>query len=341
MFWTEPPEARVTDDRPGCDTGFQPVRGALNVSELSPRRTVRLIATALLAAAVVPPVAAGCANRRNARGGPAAGPATQPAMLVPSVPAAPPTLFRTPGQPNSFHLDVYQVAVPIGAVSDSPDFWRRVDEERIDPATKDLLLKNGLRAGTAASDDWEFFRALIERHPHFTRSGSAVATGTGAIELPMRKNVPTQDIWLYRGQYQLAGRTYDRCDDLIGVSFWPDPRRADEMRISISPTIRSTRARLEVNRNNEELHFVERRPEFLYELNLRTVVPTDRFLVLGLSPEGRRPSSLGHQFLTIDEDVERKEQVLVFVPRLRNRQAPAATQATPEIDAAASRPARD
>ena len=155
-----------------------------------------------------------------------------------------------------------------------------------------------------------------------------------------RTNVPTQDIWLYRGRHQLVGRTYEKCDDLLGVSFWPDPRRANEMRISISPTVRSTRTRLEFNRSNEVTPFVERRPEFLYELNLRTVVPTDRFLVLGLSAEGRRPTSLGHQFLTMDGDVERKEQVLVFVPRLRNRQMPATTQATPNIDAAATRPAR-
>ena len=39
-------------------------------------------------------------------------------------------------------------------------------------------------------------------------------------------------------------------------------------------------------------------------------------------------------------DVEKKEQVLVFVPRLRNRQLPTTRQATPEIDAAATRRAR-
>jgi hypothetical protein len=256
----------------------------------------------------------------------------------------PVALLRTPGQPNTFYLDVYQVAVPIGAASESGEFWRRVDEERIDPATKDLLLKNGMRAGTAANEDWEFFRELIGQHPHFARSGSAVATatggGSGTVELPMRRNVPTQDIWLYRGRHKLVGRTYEKCDDVLGVSFWPDPRRADQMWVSISPTVRSTRTRLEFTRTGEEMHFVDRRPEYLYEMNLRAAVPIDRFLVLGLSAEGRRPTSLGYQFLTIDGDVEQKEQVLVLVPRLRNRQAPAATQATPEIDAAATRPAR-
>ncbi len=62
-------------------------------------------------------------------------------------------------------------------------------------------------------------------------------------------------------------------------------------------------------------------------------IPGDKFLVMGLAPEGRWPTSLGHQFLTLDGDVEKKEQVLVFVPRTRARQAPATTQATPEIDA--------
>jgi hypothetical protein len=243
--------------------------------------------------------------------------------------------YRTPGQTVVFYLDIYQVEVPIGAVSQSTEFWQRVDEEKVDdPGARDLLLKNGIRVGIAETADWDYFRSLIEQHPHAARSGSAVATGTGTIELLMKKNVRTQDIFLYRGYQQLQGRTYDRCDDLLGVSFWPDPRQEDVMRISISPTIRSVRTILEYNRSNEELPtFIDRRPEFLYQLNLAERIRGDQFLVMGLSSEGHWPTSLGHQFLTLDGDVEKKEQLVLFVPRTRARATPATAKSVPNIDA--------
>src|SRR5687768_16144984 len=50
---------------------------------------------------------------------------------------------------RAVHLDMYQFTVPHGGVSRSEEFWKRVDEQRIDVATYDLLLKNGLRVGVA------------------------------------------------------------------------------------------------------------------------------------------------------------------------------------------------
>lgn len=238
-----------------------------------------------------------------------------------------------PGQAGAFFLDVYQVALPFGGVSRSEDFWRRVDEERLPPHVKDLLLKNGIRAGMADSGDWDYFRGIIEQHPHVARSGSVVATGTGEVELEMRKNVLEQDIFVLTPQNEVVGRTYDYCADLFGVTFWPDPRRRGTMWLRVVPTVRSLRYRLEYTPLNEERVVREFRPETIYDINLQAAIPADRFLVLGLSELGDRRTSLGNQFLTMEGKVDRQEQVLIFVPRLTGRRAPAATQSLPLIDA--------
>ncbi|QOV91122.1 hypothetical protein [Humisphaera borealis] len=296
-------------------------------------RTFRRVAfTVLILGLLGTALVSGCGGKPRA-----AVAATQPVDPIEQARRDNSIAFRTPGQSTIFYLDVYQVSVPIGAVSQSEEFWRLVDEDRIDPARRDLLLKNGVRVGIGETGDWDYFRKLIEKSPHFARTGSAVATGTGTLEITMKQNVLTQDIFLLRGQGHLSGRTYDRCHNVLGVSFWPDPREETVMRVSVSPTVRSTRTFLEYNRKNEEKEpaFVDHTPEYLYDLNLDVRIPGDRFLVMGLSEDGRWPTSLGHQFLTLDGDIEKKEQVLVFVPRTRARQMPATTQAAPEIDAAA------
>lgn len=295
-------------------------------------RTTRIAITALLGGCLVWPIVGGCRGPKP----PPATATTAPAAVLDQIRNDNSIAFRTPGQSVVFYLDVYQVSVPIGTVSQSDEFWHQVDEDLIDPGRRDLLLKNGIRVGVGETDDWDYFRSLIEQSPHFSRSGSAVATGTGTIELVMKQNVLTQDIFLLRGQGRLTGRTYDRCHNIIGVSFWPDPRQQDVMRITISPTVRSTRTFLEYNRSNEEKEpaFIDRTPEYLYDLNLEVRITGDKFLIMGLAENGRWPTSLGHQFLTLDGDAEKKEQVLIFVPRTRAKAAPATTQAVPEIDVA-------
>src|SRR5579859_514682 len=50
-------------------------------------------------------------------------------------------------------LDIYDVTVPLGAISGNDEFWKRVDEDQVDVAAHDLLLKNGVRFGIAHDRD--------------------------------------------------------------------------------------------------------------------------------------------------------------------------------------------
>src|ERR1041384_915951 len=64
------------------------------------------------------------------------------------VPADPPVLFKP-----TVNLSIYHLRVPLGTVSASEDFWKRVDEHALDVSTYDVLYKNGIRVGLASMAD--------------------------------------------------------------------------------------------------------------------------------------------------------------------------------------------
>src|SRR4051812_12548697 len=57
-------------------------------------------------------------------------------------PSDPPVMFRP-----TVNLSIYHLRVPLGTVSGSDEFWKRVDEHAVDITTYDVLYKNGIRVG--------------------------------------------------------------------------------------------------------------------------------------------------------------------------------------------------
>src|SRR3954454_10659722 len=72
-----------------------------------------------------------------------------------------------PELPLLIHLDIYQLDVPVGAVSRNDALWKRVDEQVVGSgeSTTDLLYKNGLRCGVAPRGEWSFIRNLLATQP--------------------------------------------------------------------------------------------------------------------------------------------------------------------------------
>jgi len=221
-------------------------------------------------------------------------------------------------------LEVHQMTVPIGAVSRNDDFWKHVEEQRLDPATYDLLLKNGVRVGVAPNDDWEYFRDILYSNHAQTNSGVATANGGGTVELSMKKEVPEQYIFYFDDVGELHGRTYEHCENLLGISFWPEPRHPGEVRLTVTPTIRSLRTILQYSALEHESSIQIVRPEHLYNLNLVIVIPAESFLVIAPSRESKWPATLGNAFLHIDGQAEQLEQVLVLAPHVSSRIGPTA-----------------
>src|SRR4051794_36531699 len=54
-------------------------------------------------------------------------------------------------------LEVWQISVPFGSVSNNAAFWKRVGEDNIDVAARDVLYLNGFRVGQAPINEWDYF----------------------------------------------------------------------------------------------------------------------------------------------------------------------------------------
>jgi hypothetical protein len=212
-------------------------------------------------------------------------------------------------------LDVYQLTVPLGAVSRSQEFWKRVNETSVDVATCDLLQKNGFRVGVAPAAEWAYFRSIIEQYPARTQRMTATAGGAGSLELSMKKNVEFQNLFYLTDDNTLVGRTYERCENLVAVGFQPAPRRPGQVRMTLCPLVRSTRKKLQVSVLNDEREYEFVKPERLYDLNLCADIPHDGFLVVAPSSLSRWESNLGNTFLVDGGATEKLETVLLMVPR--------------------------
>src|SRR5215212_7519753 len=87
-------------------------------------------------------------------------------------PSDPPVMFRP-----TVNLSIYHLRVPIGTVSGSDEFWKRVDEHAVDVSTYDVLFKNGIRVGKAPISELESFLKMLDRNPMQTLPTVFAASG--------------------------------------------------------------------------------------------------------------------------------------------------------------------
>ena len=214
-------------------------------------------------------------------------------------------------------VDFYQLALPLGAASRNELFWKHVDEQTVDVATYDLLYKNGIRVGQAPIADWDYFHDLMQRQPMQTKANIVVGLEGKPVELPMRKEVRSQEIWYLDSANELQGRSWDESENLITISFQSAPRKPGTMRVALCPVVRGTRKHLEYSTLNNELGEVKYvAPERLYDMNLRTDVSPGNFLIVAPSSRATWPTSVGNAFLVNDGPAEKTETVLLIVPKL-------------------------
>jgi hypothetical protein len=227
-------------------------------------------------------------------------------------------------------LDVYQLTVPAGVVSMNDSLWKHVNEENLDVVSRDVLYLNGIRVGVAPNVDWGFFQQLIEGAGNTGAPAlktTCIAGDGRPLELSMKKEVRDQCIFISNPPHDPEGRSYEECENLIALSFWPEARHAGDVRVKICPLVRGMRKQLEstVLEGTRELKYVS--PEHLYDLKLDAKVPLNSFLVIAPSECAKAKTSVGNAFLLKDGAAERQEQVLVMVPRVSGVMVPAAVGA--------------
>ena len=217
--------------------------------------------------------------------------------------------------PIVVYLDVYRLQVPAGAVSRNDEFWKRVDEQRVDVATYDVLSRNGLRVGVGRDADWHYFKGLISQSGGKCTRGRVNAAKEGYVELPMKEGMQFQNLFWFDDRGQLAGHSYEKCDDLLGISFQAAPRRPGEVVVKVCPIVRGLRRYFKVSLMGEEQEIDLVQPEHLYDLRLEALIPFQDFLIIAPSSKASWPTSLGGSFLVSKGKAEPLEDVLLIVPR--------------------------
>jgi hypothetical protein len=213
-------------------------------------------------------------------------------------------------------MDVYHLTVPANAISRNEEFWKRVDEDRIDIGIHDLLLKNGIRIGVGRDADWSYFKGLLGRYPSARSArGRTEAGKEGYVELEMKTGVPEQVIFGLDDHDQDWGRRFEKCDDLLGISFIASTHNPGEATVKVCPIVRGIRRYYRVSVYNEETQFELTQPEHLYDMRIEARLPLNDFLIVAPSEASRNSSSMGHTFLITDGQAEPIEHCLVIVPR--------------------------
>ncbi|HLL89284.1 MAG TPA: hypothetical protein VK324_08265 [Tepidisphaeraceae bacterium] len=273
--------------------------------------------TAILAAAML---LAGCRAPTVPAAPPPPVPSAAPADLRPpilglAVPRqANPPIDPASDSPTFVNLQLYVLSVPFGTVSRNDAFWKRVNEAGIDIATYDVVQKNGIRAGTAAMADWDYFKSLLDLYPARQQKTEYADPGGAAVELPMRTSVDETSIFYLNPDNRLVGRTFDRSEGFISVAFAAVPRKPDVVRVAVCPVVRSLRKRLDFTPLHNEVEQQVVEADRLYDLRLQAEIPPGHFLVMAPSPDATWPTSLGNVFFTSNTAGEKTELVLLFVP---------------------------
>jgi len=218
--------------------------------------------------------------------------------------------------PVVISLQVYHLTAPFGAISGNDEFWKRIDEDRIDVATRDLLLKNGLRVGIGRNVDWPYYKGLMGKYPSSRSIPIHTEVGKeGNIELPMRTNIPEQNIFGLDDKNVDWGRTFEKCDDLLGISFVASTHNPGLTIVKVCPIVHSLKREFHVSvMNNEEVQIDFNQPSYLYDMRLEAMVPLNDFLIVAPSRRAAVSTSLGGTFLVTEGKTEPIEHVLVIVP---------------------------
>jgi hypothetical protein len=180
----------------------------------------------------------------------------------------------------------------------------------------DLLYKNGIRVGLGRQQDWDFFHGLLSRQQVATRAGFSTSQKPNQLEVTLQEEQESQEIFWFDNDSFLSGQSYDHCEDLISVYFNPVARHSGDVAVSVVPLLRSRRQRVQYTVREEEVvpHVIKEYPEYLFDLRLRTVIPSGQFLVIAPSPAAQLPHTLGKTFFKHNGKGEEFETLLVISP---------------------------
>ncbi len=278
--------------------------------------SIALCGTGLLCAGcpMDPKQSAGPSQQSVADGGPIVSPISRDELPKLSDLAPNGNADALPTPKKLYELTIYSIAVPVGTVSGNEEFWKRVDENVLDPVTYQTQQLNGVRVGIAPLAELDRLSSYID-DPE-ARQSSLIAPSATNLDMDVVKGIEQQTLWYFNRRGELEGRTFDFSDNLFYFSFRQPLRKPDHVELTIAPAVRSQRARLEVLPRTGEVREVRTvKPESLYDLGLTVELPLDHCLIVSASPQSRDAVNVGRAFFTRDDPARQMERVLIVEMR--------------------------
>ena len=229
---------------------------------------------------------------------------------------AAPALDATPRQARILSVQVFALELPRGRVSRNSELWRRIDENRVGPGVYDVLWANGVRVGGAKLAELEHVRQTLEVETAQRVDIVGRSVGRQAREFAVEAGIGEKTLFWFDAAKRHHGRTFQRCETLMTIAFEPSPGRDDAVRISMTPVVRSTQARLVVTPAGDDYTVSEEKDTNLLDLNLEADVPLGQFLIVSPSDEATWETSLGRQFFSFERDGQLFERVYVLIPQV-------------------------
>lgn len=216
-------------------------------------------------------------------------------------------------------LRIYELKLPAGTFTREGGVWRILDERVIDVGPYDVLWANGVRAGVGEVRDLDRFADILGTEAAPTTILFSSDTGPQVQEIDRGpaevEGLAEQTLFWFDAQKRPHGRTYVRSRNSLALEMQPTPGREDEVRVSLTPIVRSERKRIDVRRDGSEFEVTETRDEAIFDLNLTVDVPIGQFLLVAPSPDAERATSIGRNFFTDPAAGPRREVAYLIVPQ--------------------------
>ena len=243
-------------------------------------------------------------------------PAAASGVMAADAGSASPALDASPRVLRQLGVRVFTLDVPRGRVSGNAEFWRRIDEQTLDPGVYDVLWANGVRVGSAPLSEIEHLGEVLDVEEAPVTDIVARSVGRQSHELPLRQGVDEQTLFWFDAGKRSHGQTFQRCENLLVLGFGPTPGRQTTMRLSLTPMVRSAQPRQVVTPSGDSYEVTTVHDENLFDLQLKTDVPLGHFLVVAPSDQLAWETCLGRVFFTHESEGELWERVYVIIPRV-------------------------
>jgi hypothetical protein len=255
----------------------------------------------------------GCAQPKDPSG-------TSPPFAITQGRPANAPIDAVPSAQTIFHVEVFVLSAPPGTFSRNDEFWKRINEQALAVGTYELLQKNGMRVGISPLAELEQLSPyMVDATPlqKFAVTGAEIKD----VQIDMKVGVPAQTIFYFNRENLPVGRSYDKSENVMNVSFKPAPRKPGHLRMEFCPMVRTLRKRMQFTAMNDsyELQFIN--PEVFYDLGFLVDIPADSFLMITPSEYASLPSRLGRAFMIRETPTAQLEQMLLIVPQPVRSQA--------------------